>query len=228
MKAAVHPPYARQSRYGWQQVLGLGDRLSIYLPLLMMGVLALGTYWLVRNTPVFSPPGSAKQVRHVSDYFMRNFTVKNFDDAGQLKSEVTGLEARHYPDSDTLEIDQGRIRSVDNEGRLTTSTANRVLSNGDGSELQLMGNARVVRESVKGARGQDTPRMVFNGEFLHVFLNTERVKSHKPVQLMRGKDSFTGDTLVYDNLTGIAELNGRVKGVLTPTVSQPTVRPSLP
>ena len=27
------------------------DRVSMYAPLLMMGVLALGTYWLVRNTP---------------------------------------------------------------------------------------------------------------------------------------------------------------------------------
>ena len=27
------------------------DRLSIYLPVLLMGLLALGTWWLVKNTP---------------------------------------------------------------------------------------------------------------------------------------------------------------------------------
>lgn len=208
----------------WRQVLRLWDNVSIYLPLIMMGALALGTYWLVRNTPVFSPVETAKEVRHATDYFMRNFTVKNFDDAGLLKSEVIGIEARHYPDSDTLEIDQGRIRSVNSKGRLTTSTANRVLSNGDGSELQLIGNALVVREGIKDASGQETPRMAFRGEFLHVFLNDERVKSHKPVLLTRGEDHFTGDTLVYDNLTGVADLKGHVKGVLMPTAGRPSVR----
>ena len=211
-------------RQAWRQLLRLWDSVSIYLPLVMMGALALGTYWLVRNTPVFSPLEATKEVRHASDYFMRNFTVKNFDEAGQLKSEVMGTEARHYPDSDTLEIDQGRIRSVNSEGRLTTSTANRVLSNGDGSELQLIGNALVVRESVKNALGQEAPRMEFRGEFLHVFLNDERVISHKPVLLTRGNDNFTGDTLVYDNLTGVADLKGRVKGVLTPTAGRPSAR----
>ena len=208
----------------WLKTLWLWDNVSIYLPLVMMGALALGTYWLVRNTPIFSPPGAAREVKHESDYFMRNFTVKNFDERGQLKSEVMGIEGRHYPDSDTLEIDQGRIRSISSEGRLTTSTANRVLSNADGSEVQLIGNALVVRESVKDALGQNTPRMEFRGEFLHAFLNDERVKSHKPVLLTRGNDHFTGDTLTYDNITGVADLKGRVKGVLVPTASRPTAR----
>ncbi|TAG35956.1 MAG: LPS export ABC transporter periplasmic protein LptC [Polaromonas sp.] len=204
----------------WQQVLRLWDSASIYTPLVMMGALALGTYWLQRNTPALNSAEAVKEVRHATDYFMRGFSVKNFDDAGLLKSQVMGVEARHYPATDTLEIDQGRIRSMDAQGRLTTSTASRVLSNGDGSELQLIGNARVVRESFKDAAGQSTPSMQFRGEFLHIFLNDERVKSHKPVVLTRGNDQFSGDTLAYDNLTGVAELKGRVKGVLTPTAGR--------
>ncbi len=211
-------------RQAWRQLQRLWDSVSIYLPLVMMGALALGTYWLARNTPVFSPPETTKERQLAADYFMRNFTVKNFDEAGQLKSEVMGTEARHYPDSDTLEIDQGRIRSINSEGRLTTSTANRVVSNGDGSELQLIGNALVVREGVKNPQGQEAPHMEFRGEFLHVFLNDERIKSHKPVLLTRGQDNFTGDTLAYDNLTGVADLKGRVKGVLTPTAGRPSAR----
>ncbi|MBC7610376.1 MAG: LPS export ABC transporter periplasmic protein LptC [Polaromonas sp.] len=199
----------------------LWDQASIYLPLLLMGALALGTYWLVRNTPASNNIEVAKDVRHESDYFMRNFTVKSFGDNGQFKSEIYGVEARHYPDNDTLEIDQVRIRSVNAEGRLTTSTANRVLSNGDGSELQLSGNALVVREASKDANGTELPRMEFRGEFLHAFVNEERVKSHKPVVLTRGSDKFTGDTFTYDNLSGVAELKGRVKGVLMPNIARP-------
>lgn len=205
----------------WVRLMRLWDRVSIYLPLLLMGALALGTYWLVRNTPVFNSVDAVKPVRHESDYFMRNFTVKSFADNGQFKSEISGVEARHYPDTDTLEIDQARIRSVNAQGRLTTSTANRALSNGDGSELQLSGNAVVVREASKDANGAEVPRMEFRGEFLHAFLNEERVKSHKPVVLTRGSDRFTGDTFAYDNLSGVAELKGRVKGVLVPSINRP-------
>jgi lipopolysaccharide export system protein LptC len=192
------------------------DRVSIYLPLVLMGALALGTYWLVRNSPVLGTPQASRAVKHEIDYFMREFTIKSFDNAGLLKSEVNGVEARHYVDTDILEIDQPRIRSVGDQGRLVTSTANMALSNGDGSEVQLLGNARVVREAVKSPDGSTLPRMEFAGEFLHAFVNEERVKSHKPVVLTRGGDRFTGDTLSYSNMTGIAELKGRVKGVLMP------------
>ena len=215
-------PAAEGARRSWRQVLYIWDRVSIYLPVLLMGALALGTYWLVRNSPVFAAPEPAKEVRHESDYFMRQFTIKTFDEAGLLKSEINGTEARHYPDTDTLEIDNARIRSVNAEGRLIVSTGNRALTNSDGSEVQLIGNAHVVREASKDASGNDLPRMEFQGEFLDAFVNDERVKSHKPVVLTRGGDQFTGDTFAYDNLTGVAELKGRVKGLLVPRTA---VRP---
>jgi lipopolysaccharide export system protein LptC len=206
----------RQLKNAWRRTLRVWDSLSIYMPLLMMGALALGTYWLVRNTPIFSTPEAAREASHDIDYFMRKFTVKTFDESGQLKSEIYGIEARHFPDTDILEIDQARIRSISPDGRITVATANRAYSNGDGSEVQLAGNARVVREASTDASGKETPRMEFRGEFLHAFLNDERVKSHKPVLLIRGTDQFVGDTFAYDNLDQVADLKGRVHGILVP------------
>lgn len=204
----------------WRRWLKLWDHGSIYLPLMMMGVLALGTYWLVRNTPTFSGESVSKEVSHEADYFMERFTIKNFDEAGTLKSEIYGVQAQHFPDTDTLEIDQARIRSTDLLGRLTTSTSNQAISNGDGSEVQLIGNALIVRAASVNDAGVASPRLQFQGEFLHIFANDERVQSHKPVVLTRGGDEFTGDTFAYDNLTGVADLKGRVKGFLLPRAAQ--------
>ncbi|MDO9405321.1 MAG: LPS export ABC transporter periplasmic protein LptC [Polaromonas sp.] len=206
----------KKLRAGWRRALLLWDGIAIYLPVLMMGVLALGTYWLVRNTPSPSAPGVARQAQHEPDYFMRRFTVKNFGETGVLKTEIRGAEARHYPDTDTLEIDQARIRSVSPKGLVTVASGNRALSNGDGSEVQLTGNALVVREAGIDNAGKANPRLEFRGEFLHAFLNEERVRSHKPVVLTRGGDQFTGDSFAYDNLDGVAELKGRVRGILMP------------
>jgi len=192
------------------------ERLSLYLPVMLMGVLALGTYWLVRSTPLLLSPEQEAPVRHEPDYFMRKFSVKTFDGAGRVKSEVLGTDARHYPDTDTLEIDLVHIRSFNEEGRLTTATAKRAITNGDASEVQLFGDARVVRESAVDKAGQPQPRMEFRSEFLHAFMDTERVKSHKPVELIRGRDQFTADTMDFDNLDRVMQLKGRVKGTLVP------------
>ncbi len=192
------------------------NRLSIYLPVLMMGVLALGSYWLVRNTPIFTAASAAAPLTHEADYFMRNFSVKNFDAQGQLKSEVFGSEARHFPDTDTVEIDQVRIRSVNPQGLVTVSTADRGLSNADGSEVQLFGNAVVVRQAVVNKGVVVQPKLEFRSDFLHAYLDTERVRSNKPVTLVRGTDTFTADSMDYNNLDRLMQLDGRVKGVLIP------------
>lgn len=196
------------------------ERLSLYLPVVLMGVLALGTYWLVRSTPMLIQPDQVAAARHEPDYFLRRFSVKTFDADGRLKSEVLGAEARHYPDTDTVEINQARIRSIDAQGRLTTATANRALTNGDGSEVQLFGNAQVIREPILNPAGPQQARLEFRSEFLHAFMDTERIKSHKPVEIVRGRDTFTADAMDFDNLDRVMQLNGRVKGVLVPDVAK--------
>jgi lipopolysaccharide export system protein LptC len=198
----------------------LAERLSLYLPVLLMGVLALGTYWLVRITPQISPAAPPGPVRHDPDYRMQQFSVRSFDGEGKLKSEVLGTDARHFPDTDMLEIDSVRIRSFDASGLLTTATARRALVNGDSSELQLFGDARVLREPGPDRAGQRQPRLEFRGEYLQAFLKTERVLSSQPVQLQRGDDQFTADSLEADNQSQVIQLTGRVRGTLRPTAAE--------
>ena len=200
-------------RAGW-------DRGVVYLPVILMGIIALGTYWLARNSPVLEAAQVQEKPTHEPDSIMRRFSVKNFDPNGRLKSELLGTEARHYPDTDTIEIDQPRMRMVSEQGEVTLATAKLAVSNGDGSEVQLFDNAVVTREPFSAA-GRATPRMEFRGEYLHVYVNKERVTSNKPVELTRGDDRLAGDHLVFDNATQVLEMNGRVRGLLMPRPPQP-------
>lgn len=192
------------------------ERFLLYLPLVFMSTLALVTYWLVRTSPVASGPVAPRVESHDPDYFMEGFSVRTFDATGRVRSEVFGDKARHFPDTKWLEIDAIRIRSFDDKGRLTTATAKRGLTNEDASEVQLIGNAVVVREAQPAIGAKPTPRMEYRGEFLHAFMTTEQIKSHKPVELTRGNDRFTADSLDYDNVEQTLQLQGRVRGTLVP------------
>lgn len=192
------------------------DRLTLYLPVLLMGALAMATYWLVRSTPSETAATATAAVQHLPDYFMRDFAVKTFDAQGQLKSEVKGRETRHYPDTDTLEIDQVVIRSFDAQGRLTTATARQALTNGDATEVTLMGQAQVLRAATVSPTGQALPPLSFQGEQLHVLVDAKRVSANQPATLLRGKDQFTADRMDYDHQQQVMQMQGRVKGVLYP------------
>ena len=200
------PPRTQPARprqpWSWR----LGQWVSAYLPLLLMALLALGTWWLVQHTPRAVAPGADAPARHDPDYTMHGFTMQRFGADGRLKVQVQGARMRHYPDSDTLEIDGVTIRAHSPDGSLTLATARQALANGDASEVQLIGAAQVVREGAGDGR-----KVEFESEFLHAFLNLERVTSHLPVRLREGRSELSVGAIDYDNLARSARLGAPVR-----------------
>lgn len=199
----------RRLRLPWH--LRLLEAATAYLPVLLMGALALGTWWLVNISPSPEAERAPLAPRHEPDYTMQRFTVQRFAADGRLRVQIEGAEMRHYPDTDTLEIDSPRIRAFGPDGQVTMASAIRALTNGDGSEVQLFGSAQVVREA---ARAQDV--LEFRSEFLHAFLNTERVRSHLPVRVRQGGAEMRADGIEYDNLARVVELKGRQRATFVP------------
>ena len=187
------------------------DLASAYLPLLLMAVLAAGTWWLVRNAPVIDTHQATAPVRHEADYVMTNFMVQRFAPDGSLRTQLEGAQLRHYPDDDTLEIDDARIRAVGDNGMLTLASAKRALANGDGSEIQLIGDARVTRP----ADGKEA-EVQFRSEFLQAFRNIEQVRSNQPVVVTQGRNVVHAEGMEYDNLQRIVQLKGRSSATFMP------------
>ncbi len=190
--------------------LRLREALSTYLPLLLMALLASGTWWLVKNTPLAEGPAAPRELRHEPDYTMRGFTLTRFAPDGRVSVRVEGDVLRHYPDTDRLEIDGVRIHAVAADGRSTRASAQRALANGDVSEVQLLGGARVNAEL-----GTDDTLQI-EGEFLHAFVRFERLRSHLPVVVRRGASVTRAAGLDYDHLERQMRLDGPVRATLPP------------
>lgn len=185
--------------------LRLREVLSSYLPLLVMAVLVLATWWLVKNS--LRPPAAAEErvVSAEPDYTMSGFALERFDATGRLKLRIEGAQLRHFPVTDRIEIEDAVIRAIAPDGRVTLARARRALGSGDGSEVQLLGGAEVTSEGVGGQA------LVMRSEFLHAFLVIERVSSHLPVQVQLGATELRAGGLDYDHATRRLELGGPVR-----------------
>ncbi len=188
----------------------LRETLASFLPLLLMALLALGTWWLVRHTPVPGPPSAPPAVSREPDYTMREFALERFDPSGRLVLRIEGDWLRHLPDTDRVEIEGARIRAIAADGRETLARARRALGNGDGSEVQLIGSAEITGTDAGGAP------LAIRSEFLHAFLVTERVRTHVPVMLQSGETEIRAAGLDYDNGARRLDLMGPMTAVLAP------------
>jgi lipopolysaccharide export system protein LptC len=193
--------------------------LSSYLPLLLMALLAAGTWWLVRNTPQAPGARAAAPPSQTPDYTMSGFAITRFGPDGVVVLRIDGDMLRHYPATDRLEVDGVRIEATAPDGRVTHATARRAVANGDGSEIQLLGGAEVISQVADG------DRLEVRSEFLHAFLRFERLRSHLPVLVRHGGTESRAGGMEYDHLQRQLVLNGPVRATLVP---RPRVPPPAP
>lgn len=190
-----------------------------YLPLLLMAALASATWWLVKNTPLLEGPTEQAAARHEPDYRMRNFEIQRIAADGQLRVQVSGAELRHYPDTDTVEIDQARVRAIAPDGSLAIAEARRALSNGDGSDMQLIGDVR-LRRIAAGAGEGAVPQLDVRGEFVQALAHSEVLRSHLPVTIREGGTTLNVQNFEYRHLTAQLGFTGKSQGQIATRASR--------
>lgn len=208
LAAAMRP----RLRMPWP--LRLRDTLSAYLPLLLMALLALASWWLVKNSPQPEAPPEERALSSEPDYTMSQFALERFDAAGKLKLRIEGAQLRHIPATDRIEIELAVIRAIAPDGRVTLARARRAIGNGDGSEVQLLGGAEVDSLDADGRP------LLMRGEFLHAFLVTEQVKSHLPVLVRYAGSELRAAGMEYDHVARRLDLKGPLRSQVTPRVTR--------
>lgn len=192
------------------------EALSAGLPLILMLVLAVGSWWLVRNAPQPLEPRPAGVTRLEPDYTMSGFVVQRFAADGVLRVQIEGRQLRHLPAAGRLEIEQATIRAYAPDGRETVATAQRALADDKATEVQLLGGARVQGLS---AAGQPA---LLQGEHLLLYPKERRVRSDQAVRVSLGADELEAAGLDYREDGNALELAGPLRGVFAPRQATPT------
>lgn len=187
------------------------NTLSVYLPMVVMALLASGTWWLVRSVPELLTTTATPPVRQEPDYRLADFSVKSFDAQGRMTREVSGDTAQHYPATEALHIEQVRIYAQSESGTQMNARAKQGIATDDGKQVTLIGDAYAIQHP-----RDTTPQVELRGARLVALPDEDRLVSSDPVHITRDRDVFTAETMDFNSHTGAYVLQGRVRGTLAP------------
>lgn len=199
-------PQVRRPAEPWPARITQG--FSRWLPIVLMASLALFTFWLARQSSpaVMEKPQTAAS--HVPDYEMTGFSIQRYGAAGTVPSVIEGDRVRHYPDTDTFDIDGVRLRWVDLEGRVTRVTARRATLDPARNEVVLLDQGHLQRPRQPGV----DEGLELWGDHLIFDTQLQTMRSDRRVLVRYGEHQFEGGGAWYDHRAGQLALNAGVKG----------------
>jgi lipopolysaccharide export system protein LptC len=103
---------------------GCARLLATYLPLLLMALLALGTWWLVKNTPR-PPPARERRPAQRARLHDVGFVLQRFDADGPPGVRIEGRAAAALPGHRPHRDRRARVRAIAPDGRVTLARAPR-------------------------------------------------------------------------------------------------------
>ncbi len=192
-------------------------RLVDFMPVILVLLLVLATTWLVRSMPAAEEPRPAPPPNE-PDYYMKEFSLRNFNPQGILQTEIQGAFGDHLPGNDTIRTQQLQSYSLDASGVVTRATADRSVSDSKGKDIELFDNVRVVRTDPRPDKnGQPRVPTVLESDYLHVINQQEHISTDRPVRITQGKDVINGSGLEYTADNKVLRVDGRVQAQIQPS-----------
>jgi len=194
--------------------LGIGHVLLRLTPLLLMGALTLGTFWLVKkNTPIEKP--TLERVRlHEPDYTINDGALSALSELGATKYRILGKKVTHYDDDASIDIITPRMRLFQPEKAPVTVKSDTGHLDGDLTILDLFNNASIFRPAqAASATEPATLRMLATSSYFKVLINDDIIETDKPITLEQGMSVMNStEGGIFNNVQQSMVLSGQVKG----------------
>ena len=191
------------------------NRLQMGLILLLLVLLALGSFWLLdvmrRSTEGGVPAGQ----RTEPDYYVEHFNFVRLAKTGQTRYHVSGERMTHNPQDDSYEIARPVMKTLSDKRPTTTIVAERALSNGDMSQVRLFKNVKMDRPASAISK-----HLRLTSDYMLVLPDDDAMTTDRPVELISGTAVLYGTGMFANQATGEFSLASRVRGTFPPRTTQ--------
>jgi lipopolysaccharide export system protein LptC len=199
-------------------------RLQAALPVVIAAGLAGFSWWLVSSSPAPRSAAKATRTDDRPDYVLGHARPARFDAKGRLEAVLDGDTMRHRPLSQTMEVDAMVMSARHADGRSVRATAQEgvwaetsgVVTLSGGADVRLMPPPVDAQVSPSAGPGQGLRTGITRvvGEGLSLDTRARLVTSSQPVTLTQDGSEVRGQSLRHDDVAGITQLGGRVRGRL--------------
>ena len=192
----------------------LGHGLLRLLPLILMGILTLMTFWLVQKSNPAETPKLVPPRLHEPDYTIKNGALSALNEVGDTKYRILGKEVIHYDDDASIDIIAPRMRLFQVGKPPVTVKSDTGHLDGDLTVLDLNDHAQIARPAQAATATEPAMfRLLAQSSFFKVLINDDIIETDKPITLEQGMsvmNSTNGGT--FNNVEQSMVLQGDVKG----------------
>lgn len=183
-------------------------RLRLALILVLVGALALGSFWVLELMRKSTEDGMPQTARSEPDYYVENFSFIKMSPAGTMRYQISGQRLTHYPLDDSYEIRQPRIHSMSEAALPLTMQAQRARVEDDNSKIHLYDKVEIDRPA-----SGDAAAFHLASEYLLFLPDDDVMQSDQTVHLTLGKSTLSGAGMFANNATRELRLSGNVRGM---------------
>lgn len=185
----------------------MNDRLVSGLSLSFLAVLAALLLWLNQSARLPSP-NQDNPIGRTPDYIVENFSAIRIGDDGTARKMLLGKKMIHYPDDDSMDMEQPRLIDTARGKPPVQLTAEHARMSSTGEDIYLSGNVTVTRNAGKG-RGETT----MTTSLLHLRPDDDTARTDKPVVITETHAVIKAVGMEMNNRTGATQLLSQVRVV---------------
>lgn len=170
-----------------------------------LGAAAAFTWWVLQvNAP---RQVREREARHEPDYHFGDPRITRFGADGTIDLALTARHAVHYPDDDTVVLDDIRVEVEDRDGATWTMRADLGSAPLQGDVVALAGAVRIARPAADGEAPVElaTERATLD-------TRAERISTADEVLLTHGANRVRAVGLVADLRDGRITFKSQVRG----------------
>lgn len=179
---------------------------SQFLPLVLLVVLALLSFWLRQAAEQVSPV-EAKAPAHIPDAIGKDVVARRYDVNGELRYRLTSPHLEHFPDDDSTELRSPILVSYRQEAQPITLSAEHARVTAKGEHVLLTENVRIVRPA-----SNERSELVARTQELTVLPEQGLAHTQRPVDIRQGNSWVTGVGMHIDNNNATMTLESNVRG----------------